>query len=205
MFYEAVYTTLFALLLVFDQLLHSICINLINQSLEWSPEVEQLLADKWETGSVPFVLEMTRLTRGPFIADLYKMMEKKTGQSFGLDDSAWQNWLWKQDYKPLARYPEFKAQLYKNIDPRFEEYFKNDAKSTIRLDQVVWGGVRKDGIPPLRGPEMISAEKATYLGDNDIVFGIEINGDARAYPKRILAWHEMFTDTIQGVPLAGVY
>ena len=52
---------------------------------------------------------------------------------------------------------------------------------------------------------MIGASEATYLGDDNIVFGIEINGDVRAYPKRILAWHELFTDEVGGVPVAGVY
>ena len=52
---------------------------------------------------------------------------------------------------------------------------------------------------------MISAEEATYLKDDHVVFGIAVNGDVRAYPKRILAWHEMFTDTIGGVDIAGVY
>ena len=52
---------------------------------------------------------------------------------------------------------------------------------------------------------MLNADEADYLDDDNIVFGIEINGDARAYPKRILAWHEMFTDTIGGVDIAGVY
>jgi len=44
-----------------------------------------------------------------------------------------------------------------------------------------------------------------YLGDENIVFGIKINGDAGAYPQRIMGWHEMFVDTVGGVPLAGVY
>jgi hypothetical protein len=92
------------------------------------------------------------------------------------------------------------------IDPRFETYFRNRQSSArIRLDEIRWGGVRQDGIPPLRNPGMISIEQASYLEDNNIAFGIEINGDARAYPKRVLAWHEMFTDTIGGVPIAGVY
>ena len=43
------------------------------------------------------------------------------------------------------------------------------------------------------------------MGDDDIVFGIEVNGDVRAYPKRILAWHEMFTDTVGNVDVTGVY
>ena len=52
---------------------------------------------------------------------------------------------------------------------------------------------------------MITANQANYLADTDIVFGIELNGDARCYPKRILAWHEMFKDTIGGQSVAGVY
>ena len=52
---------------------------------------------------------------------------------------------------------------------------------------------------------MISAKEADYLGDKDVVFGIEVNGDVRAYPKRILAWHEMFVDEVGGEKLAGVY
>jgi len=68
-----------------------------------------------------------------------------------------------------------------------------------------WGGVRQDGIPPLRQPKMIDAKDATYLEDDNIIFGIEVNGDVRAYPKRILAWHEMFVDSVGGTNFAGVY
>ena len=66
-------------------------------------------------------------------------------------------------------------------------------------------GVQQDGIPPLREPEMLAARDARYLAEADVVFGIEINGDARAYPKRILAWHEMFVDRVGGIAVAGVY
>ena len=79
----------------------------------------------------------------------------------------------------------------------------DDAK--IQLNEIRWGGVRRDGIPPLNNPKMLTAAEATYLADSDVVFGIELNGDARAYPKRILAWHEMFKDTIGGESVCGVY
>ena len=41
--------------------------------------------------------------------------------------------------------------------------------------------------------------------DEDLVFGVEINGDVRAYPLRIMGWHEMFNETIGGVPVALAY
>jgi hypothetical protein len=95
--------------------------------------------------------------------------------------------------------------LYGLLDERFENYFGSQRAASIRLDEVVWGGVKQDGIPPLRQPDMISAALADYLADSDIVFGLEINGDVRAYPRRILGWHEMFVDDVGGVPVVGVY
>ena len=47
--------------------------------------------------------------------------------------------------------------LYRLVDLKFEGYFSDDRPARIRLDEVMWGGVRQDGIPPLRRPSMISA------------------------------------------------
>ena len=52
---------------------------------------------------------------------------------------------------------------------------------------------------------MIPAAEADYLEDGNIIFGIALDGDVRAYPKRILAWHEMFKDSIAGEHYTGVY
>jgi len=51
----------------------------------------------------------------------------------------------------------------------------------------------------------LPASEARYLKDSNIVFGIEAGGEARAYPKRILASHEMARDRIGGGDLAVVY
>ena len=133
------------------------------------------------------------------------MLQKKTGQKFGQDLNAWYRWLWSQKYKPHPDYAKFQSAIYSRIDRRFAEYFTDTAGAKIRLDEIRWGGVRRDGIPPLKNPAMISAREATYLADSDVVFGVSLNGDARCYPKRILAWHEMFKDTIGGEPVCGAY
>ena len=52
---------------------------------------------------------------------------------------------------------------------------------------------------------MIAASEAKWLHDDHVVFAVAINGDMRAYPQRILAWHEMFKDRIGGLELAGIY
>ncbi len=121
----------------------------------------------------------------------------------GLDN--WYRWLWSKPETVHPDYAEFKAGLYEQIDPRFREYFAGRPKALIRLDEIRWGGVWRDGIPPLKNPKMLRAREARYLADGDLVFGVAIDGDVRAYPKRILAWHEMVKDTIGGRPLNGVY
>jgi hypothetical protein len=118
----------------------------------------------------------------------------------------WYSWLWNEPELKIKGYADFKSEFYREIDPKFGRYFfGRQNTSDIRLDEVRWGGVVQDGIPPLREPKMISAQEANYLGDDNVIFGIEVNGDIRAYPKRILAWHEMFVDTVGGINFAGVY
>ena len=75
----------------------------------------------------------------------------------------------------------------------------------IRFEEITWGGALFDDIPPLDAPRMIAAQDAGYLRDSDLVFGVEINGDVRAYPLRIMGWHEMFNEVIGGVPVALAY
>lgn len=136
---------------------------------------------------------------------LIEILEKKSNRAFNGDVNAFYEWLWSTERPVHPDYAEFKKLLYSPIDARFSEYFSNKPKTLIRLDEVRWGGVARDGIPPLKNPKMISAANATWLKNDNVIFGVAINGDVRAYPKRILAWHEMFKDRIGGLDLAGVY
>jgi Protein of unknown function (DUF3179) len=138
-------------------------------------------------------------------ARLTRFLQQRTGKRFGDDLWAWREWIWSRPYEPHPGYLAFKGALYRQIDPRMAEFFKPGTRSLVRLDEVDWGGVTVNGIPPLGHPEMIPAAQARYLGGGDIVFGLAINGEARAYPKRILAWHELARDRIGGVEMTIVY
>ncbi|PZC43455.1 MAG: Protein of unknown function (DUF3179) [Chloroflexi bacterium] len=77
---------------------------------------------------------------------------------------------------------------------------------TIDVREVLWGGVEVDGIPPLEFPDQVRPEEAVrWINDTDEVIGVAINGDVRAYPIRIISWHEMVNDTIGGVPVSLTY
>jgi hypothetical protein len=136
---------------------------------------------------------------------LFRFLEKQTDRRFGHDFEQWHRWIWALPYEPHADLALFKGLLYEQIDPRMRQFFARDVAATIRLDEVEWGGVTVNGIPPLVYPRHLAAAQADYLKDHHVVFGLAINGETRAYPKRILAWHELARDRVGGVELTIVY
>ena len=61
---------------------------------------------------------------------------------------------------------------------------------------LVSGGVAKDGIPALTNPTFVAPDEVGYLAEDDVVMGIVINGQPRAYPHNIGWWNEIINDRI---------
>ncbi len=134
------------------------------------------------------------------------VLQQITGEEQRRD---WYDWmLWQEanpQIKPHRSLQAFKAAVFEALDPDFARFYRFDTELTVRPEEVTWGGVPVDGIPALDNPNLIAAAEADYLLDSDEVFGVEINGDARAYPLRIMGWHEMFNDVVGGVPVSLAY
>lgn len=133
------------------------------------------------------------------------LLEKLTGENFGPRWFNWYVWMEEQPFEDIPKNELFISGVMSRIDPQFETFFYPDVERKIRLAEITWGGVRKDGIPALTQPTFLSPKQADYLTDREPVFGISINGDTRAYPYRIMDWHEMFNDTIGGVNVSLAY
>ncbi|UCF03263.1 MAG: DUF3179 domain-containing protein [Deltaproteobacteria bacterium] len=78
--------------------------------------------------------------------------------------------------------------------------FKLD-NAIVPQEEILSGGPPKDGIPAILEPKFISAAKVAFLSPGDQVIGIELGGQARAYPIRILNLHEVVNDTVDGIPI----
>ena len=160
----------------------------------------------WRDAYTPMIVELAVIAPYPETrTEMFRFLRRETGRAFGEDTQRWMKWVWQQPYDPHPEYLDFKRTIYSLIDPRMAAFFPAGARSLIRLDEVQWGGVHVNGIPPLDHPKTIAADQADYLKDRHVVFGLSINGQARAYPKRILAWHEMALDTLGGVEITLVY
>jgi len=81
----------------------------------------------------------------------------------------------------------------------------NGVKHLIPLDKIRGGGPPKDGIPSIDNPVFADIQGSHFMSDSDTVIGLEINGEAKAYPSFILVWHEIVNDNVGGTPVAVTY
>jgi len=81
----------------------------------------------------------------------------------------------------------------------------NGEKHIIPLDKIRGGGPPKDGIPSIDNPKFVTVDDSQFVTDSDIVIGLHINGETKAYPLFILVWHEIVNDVIGGIPVAVTY
>lgn len=78
-------------------------------------------------------------------------------------------------------------------------------KHLIPLDRIKSGGPPKDGIPSIDNPVFTTISDSQFMSDLDTVIGLEINGQAKAYPLFILVWHEIVNDSVGGLPVSVTY
>lgn len=148
-------------------------------------------------------------TREEYLA-VTQTLRALTGEKIEEVEDSWEGLtVWYGEHtelQPPPGYTGWKGELHAQlIDPRFRQFLYDGAPASVRVEEVVWGGVRVDGIPALVNPKLRAAADADYLTDREPVFGVSINGDNRAYPLRILDWHEMANDVVGGRAVALAY
>lgn len=79
------------------------------------------------------------------------------------------------------------------------------SRAVIPLNEIHSGGPPKDGIPALTDPQVLRPQDARYLNDADRVAGVLVGKESRAYPLKILNYHEIVNDKVGGVPIAVTY
>jgi hypothetical protein len=125
----------------------------------------------------------------------------------------WSDWVAVHEPPLPDGYVEWKGRLLALIDPLYVDLFANltpvetepdgeaDAERGVRPEEVLWSYVGPDDVPPLSSPEVVHRLEQRYLDGGDVVTGVLIDGVARAYPDRVLAWHTIVADEVNDVPL----
>lgn len=136
--------------------------------------------------------------------------EFRSGNNWGIVTDHLLAW----DIPAPPDYLKVKRAIFTHIIPGWDKIF---VEGDIDWRLVSWGGVLIDDrpydmtdelcncIPAVDNPDVSSAEEADWLKDGDVVFGIEVNGEYRAYPRRIMEVREMVNDTLGGRDLGIPY
>ena len=186
----------------------------------WGPEQSEALKAIGASGDLRLawiISDFLRFSTGRNLnADLAAAASELLGKDMGTSD-AWGNvtdHLMAWDIPAPPNYLDYKRGLFTRIVPGWDPLF---VEGDIDWRHVSWGGVLIDDraydttdeicncIPAADNPEVTSAEDATWLDDDTVIFGIEINGEARAYPRRIMEVREMINDTLGGRDLGIPY
>ena len=180
-------------------------------------QVSRKMAYSGNRTYIPVLLEFLRfqtddeaiINMTSFLSRLKDNVPPEEVMLFPPEQREWSWWIEWLGNNPQVQPPEgftpWKSQLYSILDPGLGGFLYEGVKSDIRIEEIFWGGVAKDGIPDLIDPPVVSAGEAGYLLPDDRVFGVSINGDHRAYPLRIMNRHEMANDGVGGAPFALAY
>lgn len=79
------------------------------------------------------------------------------------------------------------------------------SKKSVDFGEIISGGPPKDGIPSIDKPTFVPQAKYRNAAETEPVITFVHKGDARAYPLRVLMWHEIVNDTVGGLPVSVTY
>ena len=71
----------------------------------------------------------------------------------------------------------------------------------VPREEILAGGPPKDGIPALLKPKFVGVDQADFLSPEDQVIGVVMSGQPKAYPIKILNWHEVVNDYAGDMPM----
>ena len=117
------------------------------------------------------------------------------------DDAGWYEWSARRETPLPPGYVTWKGRLLALLDARFATLLTDSTTFTVRPDQLVWAGVGIADLPPLDDPPLVHSLEQRYLDGSDEVYGLVQGGLARAYPLRVLRWHVVLRDEIDGTPI----
>lgn len=120
------------------------------------------------------------------------------------DFVAYGTWRRTAEVMPGTGYERWKTELYALVDEDYRTLLDGVDDDQV-LSRILWGGVRRGGIPELNDAPRLAADEATFMTDDELVLGAVINGQPVAYPLRFMARHELANDHIDGVPVSLVY
>ncbi len=110
-----------------------------------------------------------------------------------------------RDIRPPDGFVGWKGRILARVDSAYGEILTDKAPLRIRAEEILYSGRKLNQIPALDEPRTLPAAEASGMRPDEPVFGIVVEGQPRAYPQRMLEWHEIVNDTLGNLPVSITY
>lgn len=195
-----------------DQALRVAFIDLF-EARTWGSEQEAALEQIVQAGDPRVVWVITDMMRFSFNTRFDLDLAAAGADLLGIEREGNLRWgpltdhLIAWDMPAFPGYLEFKRAIFTSLVRGWDALM---VEGDIDWRMVSWGGVLINSrpydetdnpcrcIPAADNPEVVSAAEANWPDDDAIIFGVEVNGEYRAYPRQIMEVREMVNDTLGG-------
>lgn len=128
-------------------------------------------------------------------------LERITGERFA-SAAEWYAWMATEPPPLPDEYTEWKGRLLSIIDPNFRPLLPEaPVGDGPGPEQLVWSLAGPESVPALTSPATVHQAEERFMGNGDVVYGVVIGGEPRAYPERILGWHGSVADEVNGTEI----
>ena len=93
-------------------------------------------------------------------------------------------------------YLKIKSDIFSKLDKNYSLIFQNQYNQKIDLSKINWIGSTTNAIPALNNPKLISKNEEAYLNNDDIILGLNLEGNETAFPLKIIKWHGVINQKI---------
>ncbi|MEL7422710.1 MAG: DUF3179 domain-containing protein [Bacteroidota bacterium] len=105
----------------------------------------------------------------------------------------------------MCTYGAVQAQRAIFVEETYADEDFDLSNSELPSWEIIPGGPGMDGIPALMDPEFTTAKSDKWLTEGDRVVGVTLNGVTKAYPVKVLNYHEVINDDFAGMRVAITY
>ncbi len=182
----------------------------VDRSVGKAREVVELVARSGDIGYAPWLIDLVQLGSSNLLGtEIIEVLGalvdvETTGDTFA-DFGRMGSVVESQAIDPAPGYRRWKLAVFERLDPAFRPLLES-VTDDEQFNRIRYGGVRRGGIPELNDPVRIPASEALdWITDDEVVLGVELDGEVVAYPFRIVGHHELVNDTVADRPVSVVY
>ncbi|MEM6902328.1 MAG: DUF3179 domain-containing (seleno)protein [Pseudomonadota bacterium] len=188
--------------------LDAIGVRLVSVALDepiLAAESLRQIALRGEIALVPPLIHAMQFSRLPE-TEIARVLRRLTSENPGPGWFQWAQWL---EANPQLILSPSLAQavttMWSSVDGKYRQLLPAERAATVSKASIFWDGSRVDAAPPQEQPQAVPPNEAFGYQPDDLVIGVTINGQHRAYSHAQLLLTPIINDELGGHAITVTY